>query len=194
MAERVSAEGRAVKPIHKRSQQWAGQPFAALEDAAALATELSGLLREQGAVVPLTITVTTEDREYRDLGTSDLQELAAELSLDTIESLSISSAAVPTEPVAVALRLVETRSSPSTWLAVEGSNQVAVDGIKAWIAREIEARLERARESAEPDRLPREEGKPVPWIRWLNHPWAIQIGGGAMAAVLGTALIFLLTR
>lgn len=197
MAEHVSAGGRAVKPIHKRSQQWAGLPFADLGEVARLLAALGPLLRQQGALAPLKVTLTTEDCEYRDLGNGDLLELSAELPLDLIDSLSISSASTEQEPVAVASLLFEGRGDPCTRLNVEGSNQVAVDGIKVWLAREIEARLSRlgrSRESTGPiDRKP-EHRKAAPWIVWLNHPWAIQVGGGAIAAVLGTVLILLLTH
>ena len=195
--EQVSDGGRA-KPIHRRHGTWEGCPFETLDEVADFVSELSALLGEQGTDVPLWVSLRTDDREYRRVDPRDLDDLSLTISMASLTRFVVCSPD-DTQPVSIHLTITTRRDGHSTLLDVEGSSQVAVEGINVWIARQIAGRIERgeeARKSTEKENHPTQAGSMSvsSWKRWVNHPWAIQVGGGAIAAVLAGGVIFFLSH
>lgn len=192
-----SVEGRAVKPIHRRIQRWQGFGFETLEEVGEFIAQVDELLDDQAVELPGIVSVTTGDREYRDLEPDDLRDLSPSLSMESIKALSIQVQVNHREPVRVELVLTGD-DYRQTELTVEGRSQVIVGGIAVGIATVVDERFERLQQERELAESEAEREMPVGaaqtqvWNRWINHPWTIHIGGGTIAAVVAGGILFLL--
>lgn len=187
-----SVKGRSVKPIHRRSEHWRGYPFGMLGEVAEFILQVDELLEDQAVEAPGVVNLATGDREYRDLETNDLRHLSPSLPMDSIEALSIQVQANHDEPVRIQLALTDD-GDQQTGLTVEGRSQVIVGGIAAGVVTVVDERFERLRRERELAEAEAEgAAQTVGWNRWLNHPWAIHIVGGTIAAVVAGGILFLL--
>jgi hypothetical protein len=189
-----------MKTIHKRTEKWDGFAFTNLEEIADFIAELDPLLEGAGAEVETSIAVATESQDYNGLTVDELRELSKALLIDQVHSVSASSDSFDQPVEASLLLLGGGASGGSTHFDVNGDNQVAVDGINVWGKKAIDERfgqIKQAEVLAAAKSEPHEDEPIEPvdpwWKQLLNHPWAVQIGGGVVAALI-VAAIFLAFR
>ena len=188
-----------MKAIHKRAEKWDGFAFTTLEEAADFIAELEPLLKGAGTEVETRASVSTEDRDFRELTLEELRELSAALAVDNVQTIFVNCCPNNEQPVQATLLLHGSDGSrPSTQLDVKGHDQVAVDGVNVWGKKELQTRFERidqAKTLAVAKSEPHNEAngfrhdEASTWKRWLNHPLPVQVIGGLIATVLGGAII-----
>jgi hypothetical protein len=189
-----------VKPIHKRQDEWRELPFASLQEVADFTEMLAATAKELGSDPTLSVSLDCGDRDYKQLTLDDLRALSAEVAMDEIRELLAMVAFVGDQPVTARLRLLG-RPAVSVRLSVHGKSGAAVDGAKVQAKADIDKRLEQLKKDKHVAALgPRESGANTVgqrsttsrWRRWLNHPWAVQVGGGVAAGVILAAVLLLL--
>jgi hypothetical protein len=186
-----------MKTIHKRSEQQDGLPFSTLEEVADFAAEAVALIEGAGTDVEFVAGVDTEEQDYRGLTLDELRELSKALPMDKIKSFVAHSGLDGDQPVQASLSFLRPYSGPVTHFDVNGHSQVAVDGIHVWGKKAIGERFERIHEAealaATKSQPHTQEQAESTWKRVVNHPWAVQVGGGVLAALI-VAVIFLALR
>jgi len=182
-----------MKPVHNRSNQWDGLPFAALEDVADFADALTAIVQELGAKAECLIDVECSDRDYPGLDTADLRALSSELPLEAVARLMLLTAAREEEPVRATLTLYGPASPMLlTRLRLEGSALGAVEGANVQAKQAIEKRFEQLRAAKKTATGKADTTARSAWGRVLNHPWAVQVGGGVAAGVIVAGVLLLL--
>lgn len=180
-----------MKAIHKRAERWKDLPFASLGEAADFITELEPKLEAVG-VGQTSVSVTTEERDFRELTLDELRELSKVLPLDAMQSLIVSCGGDEDQGVRLSLFVLNDRRL-NTELGVEGEEEVVVDGLFVGAKKGIEGcfeKIQRAEELAEAKSKPHVNKKVSAWDRW--EPWLIEVLGGAIATVVGAVVLFLI--
>jgi hypothetical protein len=179
--------------VHKRTEQWGSLPFRTLGEAAEFIADLEPKLTSMDGA-RTSVTVSTEERDFRELTLDELRELSETLSMDDMQAFTAFCGRDGERCVCVKLALLNDRKV-ATRLDVEGEEEVVVDGLYVVARRRIEGCFEkilRVESGAEVEGEVRGKGN-VSSGRRLER-WMIQILGGAAAAVLAAGIIFLLSH
>lgn len=181
-----------MRAIHKRAERWDGLPFMTLSEAANFIAELEPKLKSEEEV-QTSVSVTTEERDFRELTLDELRELSNVLSIHAIQSLIASCGRDEGERVCVNLSLSNHKGS-TTELDVQGEEEIVVDGLYIGAKKKIDGCFERIRHAEELAEAKSEphDGKSSLLDRW--EPWLIQIVGGTIATVVGAVVLFLIFR
>lgn len=180
-----------MKAIHKRAEQWEALPFSSLTEVADFTTELELKLEAVGAA-EASVSVSTEDRDFRELTLDELRELSKVLPLEAMQSLIVSCDEEVDQRIRVDLLLLNDKR-PNTKLNVKGEEEVVVEGLFVGAKKCIDERFEkirRAEELAEAKAEPHEDPRTSPWGPW--EPWLVQILGGTIATVVGAVVLLLI--
>lgn len=186
---------RRMDQTHRRKREWEAMPFRDMEDLAAFARDLDGLVREVGphpeGFPPKTyFSIRYEDRQYHPATAEEFVEAAHELDLASALSVTAETEWLAGDPVWASVEVTPGRPLTPATLNVSGRKVTAVEGVMAGASRLLDERVERLAEEhakAEEARRPPNGGEvpaATPLQRFLAHPYSVQIIGGVVAGVI----------
>lgn len=191
-----------IEPIHTRNESWEGWPFASVADVAKYAVELEALVREAGGEnAPwISIEIQYGDREYQLKSIEEFDQAAKELDLETLHSLTVMILWEDFDPVNATFTIEGGAHYRTANLRVNGRRGTAVDGVKVGAKAAVDRwadktrAAEEARESAAPRPGDDAPASPPAWRRFLDHPYSVQIIGGAVGSVIAAVILVLVLR
>lgn len=182
-----------MRAIHKRVEHWQGLPFGTLAEAAEFLGEVESKVKPAHEVAS-SASVSTADQEFRELTMDDLRELSKVVPLEAVQWVVAYCERDGKQAVRVGLTL-RARPRSSTELEVKGDEEVVVEGLFVGTKKKLDSRFAAMRDALE---LALAKGDPpqprASWRRWLNHPWPIQVLGGAVGALIAAGVVFLLSH
>jgi hypothetical protein len=188
--------GSVIEPMRNRQEKWNGQPFSAVEEVVELEEELVALVlaAAPGDGIELQmVSVAYDDKSYPLMPVGDFRELAPALDLEGgTFNLNAETAGHP-KPVGVLFTLYGGSGAPWANLTVQGTNEVAVNGVFVAAKERVDAlydRMHRAQaQAAEAAQKAEEAAASDPlWKQFLDSEWTKIIVGGIVVLIIGFVL------